>query len=152
MNFFSPSETSDIVASVIAARGARPPVRGSCCDWDCCGALGWSCARSDTTGARRSATNTENAGRVVIGLDVEVCYPENCWTNRCRASAWLACSRRPAGGVWAHREERPNTRFAHRSGYSLTVRKRNAFAITETELKLIAAPAIIGLRRMPNSG
>ena len=38
------------------------------------------------------------------------------------------------------------------SGYSLTVRKRSAFAITETELKLIAAPAIIGLRRMPNSG
>jgi len=42
-------------------------------------------------------------------------------------------------------------RFAG-SGYSFTVRKRNAFAITETELKLIAAPAIIGLRRMPNSG
>jgi len=76
----------------------------------------------------------------------------NCRMNDCRASAPLACSRRPAGGVWAHREERPNTRFAHRSGYSLTVRKRNAFAITETELKLIAAPAIIGLRRMPNSG
>ena len=40
-------------------------------------------------------------------------------------------------------------RFAQRSGYSLTVRNRSAFAITETELKLIAAPAIIGLRRMP---
>ena len=43
-------------------------------------------------------------------------------------------------------------RFAQRSGYSLTDRNRSAFAITETELKLIAAPAIIGLRRMPNSG
>ena len=42
-------------------------------------------------------------------------------------------------------------RFA-RSGYSFTVRKRNAFAITETELKLIAAPAIIGLRRTPKNG
>ena len=44
------------------------------------------------------------------------------------------------------------TRFAQRSRYSLTDRSRSAFAITETELKLIAAPAIIGLRRMPNSG
>jgi len=42
-------------------------------------------------------------------------------------------------------------RFAG-SGYSFTVRKRNAFAITETELKLIAAPAIIGLRRTPKNG
>ena len=42
-------------------------------------------------------------------------------------------------------------RFAA-SGYSFTVRKRNAFAITETELKLIAAPAIIGLRRTPKNG
>jgi hypothetical protein len=36
--------------------------------------------------------------------------------------------------------------------YNLIRRSRNAFAITETELKLIAAPAIIGLRRMPKSG
>jgi hypothetical protein len=85
-------------------------------------------------------------------IDVEVCYPANCRTNRCRASASLACSRRPAGGVWAHREEQSKTRFAQRSGYSLTDRNRSAFAITETELKLIAAPAIIGLIRMPNSG
>ena len=39
-----------------------------------------------------------------------------------------------------------------RSAYSFIVRKRNAFAITETELKLIAAPAIIGLRRTPKNG
>ena len=30
--------------------------------------------------------------------------------------------------------------------------KRSAFRITETELKLIAAPAIIGLRSSPNNG
>src|SRR5439155_18337007 len=90
MNLFSPSETSDIVASVIAARGAPAPLCGSCCDCDCCGALGWTWARTDTTGARRSPTNTEVASLLVIGLDVEVCYPTNCRTNGCRASASLA--------------------------------------------------------------
>jgi hypothetical protein len=30
--------------------------------------------------------------------------------------------------------------------------KRNALLITETELKLIAAAAIIGLRRIPKAG
>ena len=30
--------------------------------------------------------------------------------------------------------------------------KRKAFMITETEEKLIAAPAIIGLRRIPKNG
>src|SRR5438034_4535909 len=69
MNLFSPSETSDIVASVIAVRGAPVLVCGSCCDWDCCGALGCSCARSGRTGASRSATYTEMARRVVIRLD-----------------------------------------------------------------------------------
>jgi hypothetical protein len=43
-------------------------------------------------------------------------------------------------------------RSAQRSGYRLIVRKRNALAITDTELKLIAAPAIIGLRRTPKNG
>jgi hypothetical protein len=33
-----------------------------------------------------------------------------------------------------------------------TLRRRRAFAITETELKLIAAAAIIGLRRIPKTG
>src|SRR4029453_7248809 len=37
-------------------------------------------------------------------------------------------------------------------GYSFTLRNRRAFAITETELKLIAAPAIIGLRSKPKNG
>ena len=32
------------------------------------------------------------------------------------------------------------------------LRKRKALAMTETELRLIAAPAMIGLRRMPNHG
>ena len=32
------------------------------------------------------------------------------------------------------------------------VRSRSAFAITETELKLMAAAAIIGRRRRPNAG
>ena len=57
----------------------------------------------------------------------------NCRANGCRASASLAL----AGEAPA---------------YSFIRRSRSAFAITETELKLIAAPAIIGLRRIPNSG
>ena len=36
--------------------------------------------------------------------------------------------------------------------YNLIRRSRSAFRITETELKLMAAPAIIGLRRMPKNG
>ena len=35
---------------------------------------------------------------------------------------------------------------------SLTDRNRSAFAITETELKLMAAPAIIGLSKSPKKG
>ena len=37
-------------------------------------------------------------------------------------------------------------------GYNSIRRSRRALAITETELKLIAAPAIIGLRRTPKNG
>ena len=36
--------------------------------------------------------------------------------------------------------------------YNLMLRKRRAFVITETELKVIAALAIIGLRRTPKNG
>jgi hypothetical protein len=36
--------------------------------------------------------------------------------------------------------------------YNLIDRKRSAFTITETELKLIAAPAIIGLSSSPKNG
>ena len=43
-------------------------------------------------------------------------------------------------------------RGKQRSGYSLSDRSRSAFAMTETELKLIAAPAIIGLSRTPKNG
>jgi hypothetical protein len=35
---------------------------------------------------------------------------------------------------------------------SRNARSRNAFAITETELKLIAAPAMIGLSKSPKNG
>src|SRR5690242_2921133 len=38
------------------------------------------------------------------------------------------------------------------AAYKLTFRSRNALAITETELKLIAALAIIGLSNQPNTG
>ena len=36
--------------------------------------------------------------------------------------------------------------------YSLTFRKRSEFVITDTELKLIAAAARIGLSSSPNTG
>ena len=36
--------------------------------------------------------------------------------------------------------------------HSFIDRSRSALAMTETELKLIAAPAIIGLRRIPKNG
>lgn len=36
--------------------------------------------------------------------------------------------------------------------YSSTLRSRSALAMTDTELKLIAALAIIGLSRSPNTG
>ncbi len=35
---------------------------------------------------------------------------------------------------------------------SETLRRRRAFPMTDTELKLMAAPAMIGLRRIPNQG
>ncbi len=38
------------------------------------------------------------------------------------------------------------------AGYMLDFLRRNAFAITDTEEKLIAALAIIGLRSSPNIG
>ena len=43
--------------------------------------------------------------------------------------------------------------FVRRPQPSFTARSRSAFAtITETELRLMAAPAIIGLSRSPNTG
>jgi len=38
------------------------------------------------------------------------------------------------------------------ASYNLTFRKRSAFVITDTELKLIAAAARIGLSSSPNTG
>ena len=89
----------------------------------------------NTLAANRVAIGKQIAGRTVVGQ-----------ARRLLVAAAL----RAAFG--RNREERSNTRVAQRSGYSLTDRNRSAFAITETELKLIAAPAIIGLRRIPNSG
>jgi len=43
-------------------------------------------------------------------------------------------------------------REARARDYSSTFRSRRAFVMTETELKLIAALAIIGLRRTPKNG
>lgn len=39
-----------------------------------------------------------------------------------------------------------------RAAYNSTLRSRNALPITDTELKLIAALAIIGLNSRPNTG
>ena len=90
------------------------------------GALGCSRALSITTGARRSPTNIEIASRVVIRLNVEI----------------------------SPTEIRRVTIFRNEEAlvYSLIDRNRSAFAITETELKLIATPAIIGLSTMPKNG
>lgn len=43
-------------------------------------------------------------------------------------------------------------RLSVHSNYSLTFRKRKALLMTETELRLIAAPAIIGLSNQPKKG
>ena len=40
----------------------------------------------------------------------------------------------------------------HCCRYSFTCRKRSAFAMTETELNVMAALAIIGLNRTPKNG
>jgi len=42
--------------------------------------------------------------------------------------------------------------FLGSENHSCVFCKRSAFAITETELRLIAAPAIIGLRSKPKKG
>jgi hypothetical protein len=55
-------------------------------------------------------------------------------------------------GRTKHKNARQIAVGASSTLYSEILRKRSAFAITETELKLIAAPAIIGLRRRPKNG
>jgi hypothetical protein len=39
-----------------------------------------------------------------------------------------------------------------RRGYRLTLRKRSALTMTDTELKLIATPAMTGLSNTPKNG
>jgi hypothetical protein len=39
-----------------------------------------------------------------------------------------------------------------RRGYRLTLRKRSALTMTDTELKLIATPAMTGLSNKPKNG
>ena len=60
------------------------------------------------------------------------------WQANCRANVAGQALRLP--------------RQAQSLSYNLIRRNRSAFAITETELKLIAAPAIIGLRRRLKNG
>ena len=62
-----------MVASVIAAWGAPVLVCGTCCDCDCCGALGWSCAKSVTPGIRNSGTDIVAMARVIMGVNVDGC-------------------------------------------------------------------------------
>ena len=88
----------------------------------------------NTPAANRVAIGKQIAGRTVVG----------------QARRLLVAAARWAG--FNTRVLATEMRFAQRSGYSLTDRNRSAFAITETELKLIAAPAIIGLRRTPKNG
>jgi hypothetical protein len=44
------------------------------------------------------------------------------------------------------------TTHSSRRAYSFTLRRRRALAITETELKLMAAAAKMGLSRIPKNG
>jgi hypothetical protein len=54
------------------------------------------------------------------------------------------CRPLPAGSAFL--------RFPQSAHYNCTLRNRSAFPTTDTELKLIAAAAIMGLRRSPNHG
>jgi len=57
-----------------------------------------------------------------------------------------------AVGVWIHGRG-PGAVLIHRqTAYSFTLRKRRALVMTETELKLMATPAIIGLSSTPKNG
>jgi hypothetical protein len=67
--------------------------------------------------------------------------------------------RRPApsagafqGGVHRTTAQHQNWRVGLVRFYSSRLRKRSAFTMTETELKVMARLAIIGLKRIPNQG
>ena len=68
----------------------------------------------------------------------------SCWTSSLRHKSNVKGT--------THKTARQIAVGASSTLYSEILRKRSAFAITETELKLIAAPAIIGLRRIPKKG
>ncbi len=51
-----------------------------------------------------------------------------------------------------HRLRKLFTLAVSRVAHSLAFRNRNALAITETELKLMAAPAMMGLNSAPKNG
>jgi hypothetical protein len=67
-------------------------------------------------------------------------------------SSWLSslCSFLPVFTLGV--TPKVNQLFSEFWCYSLAARSRSALAMTETELGLIAGPAIIGLRSQPKSG
>jgi hypothetical protein len=68
-----------------------------------------------------------------------------------RASADASWGRRRQGNrQWVDRD--PRWRVGLVRFYSSNLRKRSAFTMTETELKVMARLAIIGLKRIPNQG
>ena len=68
----------------------------------------------------------------------------SCWTSPLRDKSNMKET--------SHKPARQIAVGASSAFYSEILRKRSAFAITETELKLMAAPAIIGLSRIPMNG
>jgi len=64
-----------------------------------------------------------------------------------RSAAASAAARRHSAGKFIARTRGPGTRF-----HPATRRSRSAFPTTETELKLIAAAAMMGLSSRPNTG
>jgi hypothetical protein len=72
---------------------------------------------------------------------------------------FTAVVRRPApsagafqSGVQQTTAQHQNLRVGLVQFYSSRLRKRSAFTMTETELKVMARLAIIGLKRIPNQG
>ena len=61
-------------------------------------------------------------------------------------------SRSKSGRFTANFGWRTSLSILKTHNYSFTDRSRRALAITETELRLMAAPAIMGLSKMPKKG
>jgi len=67
-----------------------------------------------------------------------------------RSTSWAtAMGKDVAPGSFVSSSNAPRLR---RASYNRSVRNRSAFAMTDTELNVIAALAIIGLRSSPNTG